>query len=193
MRKAHLSGFCSVVALLIAIPFNSFAQPASKPNPVKTIPFKVCSESLNWTRPTYEEQKRHLLEIPRRYGSSLKEIETLLRGNEQWNKNIFASTVYGSSGAYDTAQLSGLWKPAKFFYPNPCNDAISINNGKIAEVYALNYKVISVLWNGSQYLISVKTVSEGAQRIHFPRREQRDKLPLSVVDENGQDVSVAFE
>ncbi len=196
MKKVFPTSFFLTLALLTTSSSNTLAQTASSPSRDKNIRLKICGESLNWKRPTYEEQKKHLLELHRySISSDPKEIDALLKNEEYWNKDIFAFTTYpGGSGTYEIEQLSGLWAPMDSLFPYRCEKKVTeLNDGKVAEIWTLNYKVISVGWNGSRYVMRVKRVSQGTQNIHFPRREHREKLPLSVIDEDGKNVSVAFE
>ncbi|MBD1921497.1 hypothetical protein H6F77_10380 [Microcoleus sp. FACHB-831] len=155
----------------------------------REIPFEICGESKTWVRPTATEQRRHLQNMGRgRY--SLEVIGEL--GGDYWTHNIFSFTSYpGGSGTFDITHLSGFWTPQNPSRPSTCDNAITaLNSGKLARVWVLNYRVISIKWLANRYVMVVKPTSRGAQIINFSRRERQDLLPLTVVAENGRKVAV---
>lgn len=154
------------------------------------ITFQVCGESNSWVRPTAAEQKRHLESLNGRYSPEI--IEEL--GGDYWKYNIFAFTEYpGGSGTYDIVQLAGFWQPHDAKYPAKCENYVTeLNAGKIARAWTQYHKVVSIKWVNNRYVMQVKPTKKGRQIIQFPRQESLNSLPLTVVNERGQSVSVLF-
>jgi hypothetical protein len=169
----------------------------SKPNhrsiasaQVTNTPFQVCLERNAWVRPSLSEQKNHLASNGR-YSSISAE------GDDHWKYKVFALTTYpGGSGTYDLGNVSGLWKEnkgEKIIRSAKCDGYIpKLNAGELASIWLLNYKIVNLTWNGDRYVMRVKNVRKGTQTIHFDRKEKLQSLPLSVIDENGHNVSVLF-
>ncbi|GAC1451030.1 MAG: hypothetical protein NVSMB70_19740 [Chamaesiphon sp.] len=155
------------------------------------IPFEICGESKTWMRPNKVEQKKNLQSMEGRYSS--KTIEEL--GGSYWTHNIFSFTSYaGSSGTYDIRHLSGLWTPQNPTRPSTCDRSITaLNAGKIARVWLLLNRVVSIKWLDKHYVIVVQPTHRGVQIINFSRREQQPSLPLTVVTESGSQVQVLAE
>lgn len=154
------------------------------------INFKVCYESKTWIRPTPGEQKTHLTRFNGRY--TPEEIAEL--GGDYWKYNIFAFTTFpGGSGNVDIGQRAGLWTPQDSNNTKKCNDYVTqLNSGKTGAVWILNYKIVSLKWLNNRYILQVKQTKQGWQQIQFPRRESLESLPLTVMNERGQNVPVLF-
>ncbi|MEH2335500.1 hypothetical protein [Nostoc sp.] len=169
----------------------TFSQPASSQsiNHSKAIevPFKICSSSEIWVRPTKAEQMKFLLSMKARYDDVTKKPERY----ERWFRyNIYSFTTFGGSSFFDYSNLTGFWSHSD----NPvwqCGESRhKINTGEIAEVWVLLYRVISIKWVGNQYLMVVKPTKKGFQKIQLSRREDRDSLPLKVITEDGSEMKV---
>ncbi|WP_375514195.1 hypothetical protein [uncultured Nostoc sp.] len=184
-----LTGAFVSAQTIISITFSHPAVSQST-NRSKTIevPFKICSSSETWVRPTKAEQMKFLLST-KRYDDLTKEPEYY----ERWLRyNIFSFTTFGGSSFFDYHYLAGLWTPTG----NPvwqCDKKFSrtkINTGEIAEVWVLLYRVISIKWVGNHYLMVVKPTKKGFQKIQLSRREDQDSLPLKVITEDGSEMKV---
>ncbi|MEH2114346.1 hypothetical protein [Nostoc sp.] len=154
------------------------------------INFQLCYESNTWLRPIPIEQKRHLASFNGRY--SPQEIAEL--GGDYWKYNIFAFTNYpGGSGTFDLGHRSGLWNTRDTNKPANCGNYVTqLNAGEAAWVWILNYKIVNLKWLNNRYVMQVKQVKQGYQMIQFSRRESLESLPLKVINERGQNVSVLF-
>jgi hypothetical protein len=154
------------------------------------INFKVCYESKTWIRPTPAEQKTHLVSFNGRY--TPEEIAEL--GGDYWKYNIFAFTSFpGGSGNFDIGHRSGLWTSQDSNNTKKCNDYVTqLNSGKTGAVWILNYKIVSFKWVNNRYILQGKQTKQGWQQIQFSRRESLESLPLTVMNERGQNVPVLF-
>ena len=192
MKSLSLLNFCLSSSIFAITALRGSTQTLSGNYQNNSIDFEVCSESDTWTRPTVTEQTRLLLDS-KRYSTEPKEIEKLLK-NPYWKNNLFVFTSYpGGSGTYEINQLSGLWKPFDSRHPIKCDNYIhKLNARKIASIWTLAYKVVSIKWLNKRYLVQVKKVEQGTQVIHFKRRERMKLIPLTIVNEHGQNMPVVF-
>jgi hypothetical protein len=183
----------SIGLLTLGVFFTSFSVSAQTSNPIaqsteKNIPFQVCVEAKNWVRPSPAKQKEYL-ESFKRY--SKKQVEKL--GGDYWTNDIFAFINYpGGSGIFDINNLSGIWslKDGEAIKNKQCTSISSIESKHKADIWLFTYKPMSIKWVSNSYVMVVKPIQKGIQVIHFDRKENQDKLPLTVVTESGKQVQV---
>jgi hypothetical protein len=165
-------------------PPSLLAQPEALPAPLA---YTVCSESLTWTRPTVEEQSRHLNADPRyRHGVPGELAQAWVRSF--WEKDVISFTTYGLSARQEPIYFSGLWS---LLEQQPvweqCYDAdriSQINSGQLAELWLIGHRVRSVQWVDNRYVVTVEPTAQGVQFVQFPRRETLTTLPLQVMTED---------
>ncbi|MBP5973203.1 hypothetical protein HW132_10775 [Brasilonema sp. CT11] len=139
-------------------------------------------------RPSNAEQKKHIQKFADRYNQKI--VESL--GGDYWKYNIFVFTSYpGGSGNFDIGHLSGLWSLKNVIHISKCeNDVTNLNSKKIAGIWVLSHTVTNIKWVDNRYVMVVKPTERGVQFLQFYRQENQDKLPLTVVTENGNQVAV---
>lgn len=161
-------------------PSNTIAQSTTN------IPFEVCSESKTWVRPTETQQRKQLQSMKRYPDETIAQL-----GGSYWTHNILSFTKYpGGSGTYDITHRTGLWTLHDATHPSKCDGFSVIDSGQKASVWLLLHRVKSTKWQGNRYVMVVQPTSSGVQVIRFPRRERQEKLPLTVVTEDGKRVNV---
>ncbi|MEH1788448.1 MAG: hypothetical protein V7L23_23420 [Nostoc sp.] len=168
-------------------------QIQSKSISTKEIPFKICTGSKTWVRPTKEEQIAEL-QPSKRYGDVTQGESRKLFEN-YWRHKIFSFTSFGNSAFQDYRRLAGLWnlRNTKDVLTWQCGgqaNANAINAKEIAEVWIMYHQIISIKWADNHYIMIVSPTQRGVQFIQFSRREHRDSLPLIVRTESGNKVPV---
>lgn len=157
---------------------------------LREIPFNICSESPNWLRPTEAEQTTKLRSM-KRYASSTNEGKNYMR--RIFSRKALVFTIYGLSARYDFYYFSGLWT-----YPEdqlwkcykPQGTIEKINSGKLADVWLFQHKVKKITWKKNYYLMVVEPTDKGVQFIQFPRIENQSSLPLKIVTQKGEELSM---
>lgn len=166
-------------------------QVQSKSISTKEIPFKICTGSKTWVRPTREEQIAEL-QPSKRYGD-VTQGESRKLFESYWSHKIFSFTSFGNSAFQDYRRLAGLWNlsDTKDALTWQCGGkSNAINAKEITEVWIMYHQIISIKWVGNHYVMVVSPTQRGVQVIQFPRREHRDSLPLIVITESGNKVPV---
>lgn len=154
------------------------------------IPFEVCAEATDWTRPSPQEQAQELQKLPR-YATELDREPLRSLYQRLYNQSVFSFTAYGISLRLEPLYFSGLWTVQSVLRGCYNPDRIArLNNGQLAEVWLLMHRVISLQWEGDRYVMLVEPTSQGVQFIQFPRLEHEAILPLQVLTREGLSLDV---
>ncbi|MCS6813051.1 MAG: hypothetical protein NZ772_05690 [Cyanobacteria bacterium] len=154
------------------------------------VPFEICAEATDWTRPSPQEQEQELQKLPR-YATELNREPLRSLYQRLYNQSVFSFTAYGISLRLEPLYFSGLWTVQSIL--RDCYDPnriAQLNNGQLAEVWVLLHRVVSVQWDGSRYVMTVEPTSRGVQFIQFPRFEHDPTLPLQVLTREGLSLDV---
>lgn len=163
-------------------PINTESQPVS---------FEVCSNLPDWERPDLDAQTETLTSNPR-YSDSL-DVEPLQSLSEKfWHESIITFTTYGLSARTEPVNLSGVWTVIDAM--DPCYEGDrpeAINQGQLGEIWLIGHRIITIEWLGDQYKVVVEPTQKGLQAIQFDRLEASETLPITVVEADGTEVTVA--
>lgn len=195
--KRHLIALVVLVALLVVgcrlggepetVVVTATPAPAETPAPTPTvqtvfmpgegtsIPYIVCQESVDWTRPADDVQQKHLDDHPRFNGADWTELKETLKGIhvevEQRSPQIFR----------DFLDLSGLWDASEELSDMP--DCAFNLTGKV-EVWFVLREVKSVSSPESGVIVvEVAPTDTGFQSIH---------MNVSDLGEPGQLIKVRY-
>lgn len=187
-----------VATLLGAIGTISGAVPSTTPSSLAQatdpqdpgLPVTICLDLPDWQRPASHVQTKHLQAMPS-YGEAVHEepLSTLVK--DWWSHDVFAFTTYGLSARMDPLYLSGVWTALEETWP--CYDGPQpeqINNGELAEVWLLHHRLLSVDWDNTQYVVTVEPAESGLQLVQFPRQEQNQSLPITLMTVAGDVLAV---
>jgi hypothetical protein len=156
----------------------------------KAVDFEVCADVENWQRPSEADQAKRL-DDNGRYGEaltsgSLKRSSTLF-----WDHQVISFTTYGLSARVEPENFSGVWtaidEMASCYQPE---QTVAINEGDRAETWLLNQRISDLQWEGDRYVMTVEPASTGLQVVHFDRVDTAANLPLEVVTNTGDNVTV---
>lgn len=149
-----------------------------------TIPYIVCQESADWTRPADDVQQQHLDDHPRFNGANWTELKEDLKGIhiqvEQRSPEIFR----------DFLDLSGLWDASEALTDLP-ECAFNLT-GKV-EVWFVLREVKSISSPKSGVIVvEVAPADAGFQSIHMnisDLAEPGDLIKMRYVDADGHQVA----
>jgi hypothetical protein len=170
---------------LVAEQFSQEVQ-----SPVASLPVEICLNLPDWQRPSQQVQEKQLQSMPR-YGAALQEEPLLSVAKAWWSHEAFSFTTYGLSARTDPLYLSGLWTAMEETWD--CysgNQPDQINNGELAEVWLMHHRLLTLEWQDNQYVMTVEPSESGLQLVQFPRREQSQSLPLTLVTVVGEALPV---
>ena len=128
---------------------SSFAQQM-------TVTFDVCSQSVDWKRPSAEVQSK-IWSDPR--------YEAIGPQAYEWTHNFLSNAPDSVSGTYMNENLSGLWTELK---ESQCPRRDRERNAR-AEIWALTYRVTGISLSGLVYTIAVVPTERGYEIIQFRR------------------------
>jgi hypothetical protein len=126
-----------------------------------------------------------------RYGAALAEEPLAEVVKAWWSHQVFSFTTYGLSARTDPLYLSGIWTAMDDTW-NCYNgeQPERINNGDLAEVWLIHHQLLGLQWQDNQYVMLVEPTPSGLQLLQFPRREQNQSLPLTLVTAAGEVLAV---
>ncbi len=157
----------------------------------RSLPFDVCGEQPNWQRPDPQTYYATLQAHPR-YADGLTEEPLKSLYEKFWQASIFSFTTYGLSARMEPILLSGIGDTIDQMEGCYAGDRPNaINRGTLAELWLLGYQIRDILWTGQTYQVTVKQTTEGLQFVQFERQETNASLPIVVVREDGQEITVA--
>jgi WD40 repeat protein len=145
------------------------------------LPFDVCGEAPDWSRPTEQEQKDYILSSGR-YSGIDQGVVTYL-----WSHDFLIN--YGSASInQDIRDLSGLWT-LRGGYMDGCltperEDAVL--KLKSVELWSLLHRVLRIQRLGSDYAITVAPADKGVQFVQFPRPEDQKPITFYFVSVDGR-------
>ncbi|MBT9315005.1 hypothetical protein [Leptothoe spongobia] len=148
--------------------------------------FSVCSEASDWRRPSQDQQQKQL-STDERYSTLLQDKDFQQLANQFWQHDILSFTTYGLSARMEPVNLSGLWSVADDVWTN-CysrDESIAINEGRIAEAWVMNHRVMDVSWAEDHYVMVLEPAQQGMQVVQFTRHETEAELPLTVITTQG--------
>jgi hypothetical protein len=155
------------------------------------VAYDICGEINDWQRPSLEAQTAALMANPR-YGAAL-ETEPLQSLFEKfWNESLITFTTYGLSARTEPVYLSGVWTGIEAM--SACYEGdrpTEINAGNRAEMWLIGYQVVDLIWTGETYQMTVKPTTAGLRFLQFERLEGEETLPLVVLENTGQALTVA--
>ena len=122
------------------------------------VPFTVCAESTDWTRPTADVQSKIWSDPRYRAPGPLA---------YQWTHSFLSGEPDSASIAYDNQNLSGVWTDIK---PNQCRRRDS-ERSQWTELWSLNYHVAGISLAGLVYTVTVAPRRQGYEIIQFRRPE----------------------
>lgn len=154
------------------------------------IPVDLCVNLPDWQRPPSHVQTKQLEAMPR-YGAALAEEPLAEVVKAWWSHQVFSFTTYGLSARTDPLYLSGIWTAMDDTW-NCYNgeQPERINNGDLAEVWLIHHQLLGLQWQDNQYVMLVEPTPSGLQLLQFPRREQNQSLPLTLVTAAGEVLAV---
>ncbi|NJL54439.1 hypothetical protein HC928_04035 [bacterium] len=146
-----------------------------------TLPVEICLNLPDWQRPSQQLQEKQLQSMPR-YGAALQDEPLLSVAKAWWGHEVFSFTTYGLSARTDPLYLSGLWTAMEETWDcYSSSQPDQINNGQMAEVWLMHHRLLALEWQDNQYVMTVEPSESGLQLVQFPRREQGQALPLSLI------------
>lgn len=157
--------------------------------------FLVCAESVNWVRPSEEEQRREWWENPRYV---TQDPQTLEHIRYPWTHN-FIMHYGGASPQYDLVNLTGIWAATDITWH--CEDfwresRLGTGAGPgleiWAEIWALGYRVDTIKHLGTNYVVVVEPTNSGFQVVDF-QRPSAISLNFTFVTPEGQVVDQIVE
>lgn len=154
--------------LTIGIVSSSLAQQV-------TVPFDVCVQSADWTRPSADVQSK-IWSDPR--------YRERAAGAYEWTHNFLWSEPDSASIAYHQQNLSGLWTDVR---ESQCPRRDGDRKGW-TEIWALNYRVTGISLSGLVYTITVVPQERGYEIIQFRRPDSLDAATetLRFVNDDGR-------
>jgi hypothetical protein len=150
----------------------------------------ICAHLPEWERPSAIAQTKQLEAMPY-YGEVLDTDPMAELAKAWWSHEVFVFTTYGLSARTDPLYLSGVWTAMDNLWD--CysgNQPEQINQGELAEMWLLHHRLVNLEWQDNQYLVTVEPMDAGLQLVQFPRRENGQTLPLSIVSTTGQALAV---
>jgi hypothetical protein len=159
--------------------------------PTQSVPYDVCGEIVDWQRLDLAEQTAELQTNPR-YGEALSEEPLKGLFEKFWNESIITFTTYGLSARTEPVFLSGVWTGIEAM--DACYEGdrpAAINQGDLAEVWLIGYRITDITWTGSTYQIQVDETSLGLQFVQFERSERNESLPIVILENNGDELTFA--
>ncbi len=150
----------------------------------------ICVNLPDWQRPSDLAQMKQLESMPT-YGTALQSDPLAEMVKTWWSHEIFSFTTYGLSARTDPLYLSGVWTALDNTWD--CysgNQPEQINQGELAEMWLLHHRLVGLVWQDDQYLVTVEPTDTGLQLVQFPRREHSQGLPLNIVTTTGQVLAV---
>lgn len=172
-------------------PQAAIIQSAPAQDTPHDVTYTVCSELPTWERPALEVHLAELNSNPR-YSGSLGEEPLKSLSDKFWNQSIITFTTYGLSARVEPVYLSGLWTAiadAEACYTPPLTEAI--NQGQLAEMWLMGFRVTAFEWTGEHYRVVVEPAAQGVQFVQFERLEANAALPIVVVATNGSEMTFA--
>jgi hypothetical protein len=157
----------------------------------QTVAFEICGDSPDWQRLELSEQTDALMANPR-YGEALTEEPLKGLFEKFWNESVITFTTYGLSARTEPIYLSGVWtgiEAMEACYEGDRPEAI--NQGELAEIWLIGHRILDITWTGSTYQISVESSATGLQFVQFKRIEEKATLPIVVIENGGNEVTVA--
>lgn len=159
-------------------------QTVFMPGEGEPIPYVICQESADWTRPADDVQQKHLDDHPRFKGAQWSELKNNLKGIhvqvEQRSPQIFR----------DFLDLSGLWDASEEMADLP--DCAFNLTGKV-EVWFVLKKVISISSPESGLVVvEVAPTDAGYQSIHMNVADlgaPGDLIKVRYVDADGHEIA----
>ena len=150
------------------------------------VPFDICAESRNWTRPSAAVQSK-IWNDPR-----YREPDP--RRAYQWTHNFLPNEPDSASITYMNENLSGLWTDPRM---NQCprrRDPESERNAW-TEIWALNYHVTEITLTGVVYTVRVVGQERGYEIIQFRRPDSLGAAEalLRFVKEDGRILAAWME
>jgi len=152
--------------------------------------FEICQDLPHWQRLPESEQMQALAELPR-YGAAIGDAAFNRVIQAFWQHQVFSFTTYGLSARMEPLYFSGLWTAQDDIwncYENGRSERI--NAGELAEIWLIDYRIKSLEWTGDRYIMSVEPRDSGFQLVYFPRQEQSDTLPISILNPHNTEISV---
>ncbi|WP_035989378.1 hypothetical protein [Leptolyngbya sp. KIOST-1] len=190
-RAGQLSAAAAESALAIYLTQlgSSFPEALQAQN-LETIASDVCVNLPDWQRPSDLTQRKQLEAMPM-YGMALQSDPLAEMAKTWWSHNVFSFTTYGLSARTDPLYLSGVWTALDNTWDcYSADQPEQINRGDLAEMWLLHHRLVDLVWQDDQYLATVEPMDSGLQLVQFPRREQGQGLPLSIVTTTGQALAV---
>ena len=158
--------------------------------PPTEVTYDICGEIDDWQRLSLAEQTEALMANPR-YGGAL-ETEPLHSLFEKfWQESLITFTTYGLSARTEPIYLSGVWTGIDAM--TACYEGdrpTEINAGNSAEMWLIGYDIIDLTWTGETYQMTVEPTTAGLRFLQFDRVEREETLPLVVLGQTGQELTV---
>ena len=176
-EKSNVLNHSALIGPLLTIGLVS-----SSPAQQMIVPFDVCVQSDNWTRPSADVQLQ-IWNDPR-----YKELGPRAY---QWTHNFLWNEPDSASITYDNQNLSGLWTGIQISHC-PRRDT---DPNAWTEVWALNYHVMRISLNGGVYTITVIAQERGYEIIQFRRPDSLGlaKPTLQFVNDDGKILAAWIE
>ncbi|MGB3309386.1 MAG: hypothetical protein WBG32_06660 [Nodosilinea sp.] len=166
------------------------SDPALQTQASETIAANICVNLPDWQRPSDLAQMKQLEAMPI-YGAFLQSDPLAELAKTWWSHSVFSFTTYGLSARTDPLYLSGVWTAIDNTWDCYSDDQPDhINQGELAEIWLLHHRLVGLVWQDEQYLVTVEPVDTGLQLVQFPRRDSRQGLPLNIVTTTGQALAV---
>jgi hypothetical protein len=189
--RAHRSPLL-MVALIAGLAGSAcWTGGEGEPGPHQDVAFTVCESSESWTRPSEEEQARHIWDSARyRMVDRSFLRETFYEDFVAWHG--------GASEMVDVAALHGLSieDPSP---PDPqCDAGPGLFRREFISVFLLLHRAEEVTLSGNTYRITVEETPSGFQEIQFANllfpehpTEQYPQIDydIVVVDVEGQELA----
>jgi hypothetical protein len=137
------------IALVTVAVLQSLPRPA-------VVPFDVCRQSADWTRPSPDIQSK-IWNDPR--------YRDVAPHAYEWSHNFLSVEPDSASLTYHSQNLSGLWtRVTESGCPRRDEEKQTWT-----EIWALNYHVTGIVLNGLAYLVTVTPQARGYEVIQFHR------------------------
>jgi hypothetical protein len=159
--------------------------------PPVAVAYDICGEIDDWQRPSLEAQTEALMTNPR-YGEALATEPLQSLFEKFWHESLITFTTYGLSARTEPVYLSGVWTGIEAM--EACYEGdrpTTINAGERAEMWLIGYQVVDFTWTGETYQMTVEPTPAGLRFLQFERVENEATLPLVVLENTGQALTVA--
>jgi hypothetical protein len=167
----------------------SVSSRLAAPSEAVNVPFKVCEESLSWTRPSEETQAK--LWTSNRTGMRVEHGKML----REWTHYFFLDSNGSADLDGETMDLSGMWTAKDVLrLCDSSGEESQVAAGKNVGVWVLLNKVDSIQRDGQTYTVTVRPIGQGFQKVVLPRPEGPKKnLTFIFVDPQGHEFDRVIE